>query len=1173
MIRAIALSVIVACAALGSLPPAAVRASAEAPEAASAPAPSRVVVRTGDHDGFGRLVFDWTRNVDYAVTQDGNRATIRFSQAAIVDPRFLDRLPKTVLAAETATTGNSVTITLTVADLARLRHFRNGTHVVLDVLAPATPRTAAPTPWQSPLRDADRVEPPPSRVTQAAPPAVPQAAPQTASPTPPPGPHRSTEQAASTSDDKAGAATPPQVLRGPQNLLARPAPETKPASPSDHGSAPSAPSQSPAAAATAQSRPKEDLSTVLLAIFSPSKPELPLQSRPEPNSPTPGAPMSAAPATVPPVGEASALAEPRPTDPSSRASAQASAPAESRAAKAPTPAASPTTAKPAATAAAASSPAPPRTSRAAAQRLVMRPLGTINELAGVRFSWPQEVGVAAYERSNHLWLVFDRSAAVEVTGAWPRNAVKPQVVATSAATVLRWALPAGKNAGLRREGADWIVDLLPVEARPPADMPPETHLAAQAGPRLIVRGSRFGRARELRDPEVGDQLWVVPIAAAGHGSAHERRFVELQMVPTLQGLVIKPLVDDLIVRNIPDGIEVTVPGGLHLSGNAAPIPNTPAAPQAPRVLVDRSAKLFDFAAWSAARTGRSFLDHKRDLQRAVIDVPPTARNGARLAFARFLFAHGYMPDALGVLQVIEEDDASAANDPAFRSLRGAARYLSGDYAAAAPDLFFATLDTEREIALWRAALLASQNDWLAASRYFIQADSVLRVYPADLRFRFGLLAAETALVTGDSGLAKFHLDELSRLKPARVWRDQIDYVIGKVMAKGNDVDGAAAVWQRAMTGVHRPTKVKARLARTELLLAHERISPAEAIAEVETLRYAWRGDDIELAVLKRLGELYIGAREYREGLTALRDALTYFPKAIDAVAIGEQMRAAFATLYLHGEADKLPPLSALALYEDFKDLSPAGEAGDIVVSKLVDRLVSVELLDRAADVLKHQMENRLKGVALAEAGNRLSVIHLLNRRPEDALTVLNGSLPNGVGAAVQVQRRQLKARTLGELARYKEALALLDGDNSQDADRLRAEIGWRTQNWPLAAYAFGRLVPKADQAMTDSDRQTVLRLAIAQSLGKNTAALKDLRKLYGAEMAQSALKESFDLVTAPPGRERARDLRAITSRVAEVDQFRAFLTSYRDKLLTQRGAPPKPVSSNATDSTAQTASN
>src|SRR5262249_30557846 len=161
--------------------------------------------------------------------------------------------------------------------------------------------------------------------------------------------------------------------------------------------------------------------------------------------------------------------------------------------------------------------------------------------------------------------------------------------------------------------------------------------------------------------------------------------------------------------------------------------------------------------------------------------------------------------------------------------------------------------------------------------------------------------------------------------------------------------------------------------------------------------------------------------------------------------------------------------------------------GDMVVSRLVDRLVEVELLDRAADLLKQQIDTHLKGAPLAEAVNRLAVIHLLARQPEQALSVLSRPIaPEATPAAVS-QRRLITARTLGELARYKEALNLLENDTSLDADRLRAEIGWRTQNWPLASAAFGKLVPAAGQALTDTDRQTVLRLAIAQSLSNDAA--------------------------------------------------------------------------------------
>jgi len=799
-------------------------------------------------------------------------------------------------------------------------------------------------------------------------------------------------------------------------------------------------------------------------------------------------------------------------------------------------------------------------------RLVVQPLGTINELTGMRFVWPQEVGAAIYERSGFLWLIFDRRAGVEVIGAWPRDAVKPQTipnVTPGDVTILRWPMPAGKHPGLRRDGKDWVVDLKKAESKPVTDIKPETQVAVAAGGRVLLRGSEFGVVREWRDPEVGDRIWVVPIAKPGLGSAIERRLAEVQFMATLQGVVISPFSDDVTVRNVPEGVEVSMPGGLNLSGNnvMAAKPSGPSGQTPISALATIPSKLFDFAAWGTPKSV-NFFDRKRDLQSAVIDASGPSRNKARLALAQFYFAHGYITDTLGVLQVISSDDANAVKDPAFRSLRGASYYLRGDYPLAGVDLFDNVLDGERDIALWRGVLLASQNDWAAAAQYFNQADQVLRSYPREYLLRFSLLAAESALMTGDIGVAKFHADYLASLKPEPMWIDQIEYFKGRLLAKMNDADGAVGAWERAMVGVHRPTKVKARYSRVETLLADKRMSPSEAIGEIELLRYAWRGDEIEMKVLKLLGELYIETADYRNGLMTLREAVINYPLSSDAQSIGDKMRAAFAALYLNGEADKLTPLSALSLFDDFHDLTPAGEAGDVVVSKLVDRLVSVELLERAASVLKNQIDTRLKGTALADAVNRLGVIHLLSRQPEEALTVLNRRLPPEASPTTVIQRRQLLARTYGELARYKEALALLEGDASADADRLRAEIGWRTQNWKLATAAFAKLVPAANKTLVDADRQTVLRLAIAQSLNNNPAGLKELRKSYGPAMAQSAYKESFDMITAP-GVGSSVDLRAIARQVSADDQFRAFITSYRDKLLTRKGLAVKPESGQA----------
>ena len=55
------------------------------------------------------------------------------------------------------------------------------------------------------------------------------------------------------------------------------------------------------------------------------------------------------------------------------------------------------------------------------------------------------------------------------------------------------------------------------------------------------------------------------------------------------------------------------------------------------------------------------------------------------------------------------------------------------------------------------------------------------------------------------------------------------------------------------------------------------LSPEEAIAVLEGLRFAWRGDEIEYRVLRELGQLYLQTGDYPAGLRTLKAAAAEFP--------------------------------------------------------------------------------------------------------------------------------------------------------------------------------------------------------------------------------------------------------------------------------------------------------
>ena len=88
------------------------------------------------------------------------------------------------------------------------------------------------------------------------------------------------------------------------------------------------------------------------------------------------------------------------------------------------------------------------------------------------------------------------------------------------------------------------------------------------------------------------------------------------------------------------------------------------------------------------------------------------------------------------------------------------------------------------------------------------------------------------------------------------------------------------------------------------------------------LRYRWRGDATELETIRALGQLYLAQGRYREALEALRSAGMRLPDLPEALQLQADLAAAFRGLFLDGLADGLEPVQALALFYDFKELTP-----------------------------------------------------------------------------------------------------------------------------------------------------------------------------------------------------------------------------------------------------------
>jgi len=263
--------------------------------------------------------------------------------------------------------------------------------------------------------------------------------------------------------------------------------------------------------------------------------------------------------------------------------------------------------------------------------------------------------------------------------------------------------------------------------------------------------------------------------------------------------------------------------------------------------------------------------------------------------------------------------------------------------------------------------------------------------------------------------------------------------------------------------------------------------------------------------------------------------------------IQDEAATTFESLFLGGKGDALPPVEALGLFYDFRELTPIGRRGDEMIRRLSDRLVGVDLLDQAAELLQHQVDHRLQGAARAQVATRLTVVYLLNRKPDRALATLQATRVADLSNDLRDQRLLLEARAISNLGRHDAALELIANINSHEAVRLRSDVLWAARHWREAGEQIELLY--ADRwrqfpPLNDGERSDILRAAIGYALGEESIGLARLREKYQAKFADGPDRRAFDVVTAPIGTNGV-EFQDVAKKIASVDTLDTFLRDLR----------------------------
>jgi hypothetical protein len=646
------------------------------------------------------------------------------------------------------------------------------------------------------------------------------------------------------------------------------------------------------------------------------------------------------------------------------------------------------------------------------------------------------------------------------------------------------------------------------------------------------------RIIDLLDPIAGDQLILVP-AAAGRALLSERTFIEFQALKSASGLVVSPFVDDLSVTVDATRVTITHPGGLSLTPPTLPVADSPAA-----LARSGTASYIAFDPWGDTHGG-SFLATERRLRAATSHMKAGNANHARLILARFYLANGFAAETLGVIDVMQAADPALQSDRQLQTMRAAADYQMGRYRDAHNDIAGAAFDADRHAALWRGLIETALEDWDRAQADLDRAGPVLHLYPKEWQARARLASSEAALERGHLEVADAALARLPENLPADL---ALDAQLERARLYGaENRKGAAALFAAVENSGDQRESARAVYYRVNASLADGSMPAAAAIRGLENLRFRWRGDALEVKTLRKLSALYFSTGQWRNGLRVLRIAAQSFPNDDAARIAQDDMRTAFVKLFLKGQADGIAPVAALSLFYDNIELTPIGPEGDEMIRHMADRLVAVDLLGPAADLLKYQVDKRLDGVARAQIATKLAGIYLLDRKPELAVGEIRATEISTMPDDVRRQRLLIEARALAALKRYEDALDMIAVDQTADTARLRAEIYWESGNWIVAGQ-------EAEQALAGrwndpvplsaDDRQDVMRAAIAYSLANDETSLDRLREHFTAKMRAtpdaSAFKAVSDRIDA-----HGAAFREAAAQIASIDTLKSFMKDLR----------------------------
>ncbi len=772
------------------------------------------------------------------------------------------------------------------------------------------------------------------------------------------------------------------------------------------------------------------------------------------------------------------------------------------------------------------------------------------------FSFAADTPAALFRRADTVWLVFDSTKPIDIE---PIRSKGGSIVAEVSqlpldkGQAIRIRLNRPQMPSLTGEdqagGTSWTLTFADTMRTPTQPLIAIRNITDPAFANVTVPLAKSGLLHRLVDPDAGDTILVVAAPPPVRGFIKRQDFVELSLLESIHGVAIRPNSDDITAEVASDKVILGRPGGLTLSSAEVGAERAPAAFR----------PIFEVTEWRKNQD-ENFSARENALIAAAAAVEPDRRMPARIDLARFYLARGMYVEAKGVLDLALGDAKPGLDDTVALIVHSVASSLMGRPEQALKDLTNPAIGTNFDSQLWKALAYARMGRWAEAREKFKNVEFAITSLPIELQRIVVSEAMRASLEVRDySGAAKRSSD-LDVIGLSAEMKPAISVLRGRLAeALGRDRDALDA-YRMAIESGDRGAAAEAKQLEIALRQRRSEISQADALRELETLSVVWRGDGVEVKTLQMLARIYSETGRYNESFAATRNSTRLQPNSEISREGQDAAAALFAQLFLSPKGDDLPPVDALGMFYEYRELTPIGRRGDEMIRRLADRLVAVDLLDQASELLQYQVDKRLEGAARAQVAARLAMVYLTSRKPDRAIAALRTTRIADLSGELRQQRLLLESRAQSDVGRHDLALDIVSNISGREAIRLRSDIYWASRRWREASeqielYYADRW--RDFKPLNPVEKGDVIRAVVGYALAEDAIGLARFREKYAPLMSGEADRAAFETANKPAAASSA-EFAQIAKMAASVDTLDGFLREMKTRFPDATARAPLP---------------